>query len=256
MHKALTKRWAALLIVIASVASESAAHANNLIVSAASSLTNAFTKLAQSFEASHPGTKIVLNFGASDMLMTQIINGAPADVFASADQIAMDKAVAKKAVVRASRKNFAKNQVVVIVPSDSQLQITDLQDLANSRIKRVTYGNPASVPIGRYARAALEAANQWDAVSAKAVLAQNVRQSLDYVVRGEVDAAFVFATDATAVGDKVRLAYRVTSTTPVTYPIAVTSTTKQPKVAQEFVDYVLSDAGQAVLLDNGFSNIK
>jgi len=252
MHKALTKRWAALLIVIASVASESAAHANNLIVSAASSLTNAFTKLAQSFEASHPGTKIVLNFGASDMLMTQIINGAPADVFASADQIAMDKAVAKKVVVTASRKDFAKNQVVVIVPSDSELQITSLQDLASQRVKRVTYGNPASVPIGRYAQVALESANQWDAVSAKAVLAQNVRQSLDYVVRGEVDAAFVFATDAAIVGDKVRLAYRVTSTTPVTYPIAVTSTTKLPKDAQEFVDYVLSDAGQDILSKYGF----
>ncbi|MFX5521855.1 molybdate ABC transporter substrate-binding protein, partial [Acinetobacter baumannii] len=87
----------------------------DLVVSAAASLTNAFKELAQSFEQQHPGVKVITNFGASDILMQQIVRGAPADVFASADQTAMDKAAAEKAVDSSTRKNFAANQIVVIV---------------------------------------------------------------------------------------------------------------------------------------------
>ncbi len=252
MHSAVLKRFGALLITSLGLCDCSRAQTADLIVSAAASLTNAFTALSQSFETTHPGTKVIMNFGASDSLMMQIINGAPADVFASADQVAMDKAVTLKGVNRDSRQDFASNQVVVIVPAESKLRLADLKALASPNIKRVTYGNPASVPIGRYAQAALEAVGQWDVVAAKAVLAQNVRQSLDYVVRGEVDAGFVFATDAALVGDKVRVAYRVSSATPVTYPIAVTSTTRQPRAAHEFVDYVLSAPGQTILAKYGF----
>lgn len=252
VRRAFVKRFIVLALAPLGLGEYSQAQAADLIVSAASSLTNAFTALGQSFETTHPGIKVLLNFGASDALMMQIINGAPADVFASADQVAMDKAVALKGVVGTSRQDFALNQVVVIAPSDGELQVTELKDLASPSFKRVTFGNPASVPIGRYAQAALEAAGQWDVVSAKAILAQNVRQSLDYVVRGEVDAGFVFATDAALAGDRVRVTYRVTSAMPASYPIAVTSTTRQPDIAQEFVDYVVSPAGQSVLAKYGF----
>jgi molybdate transport system substrate-binding protein len=238
--------------IVAATLFSNYATAAEIVVSAATSLTNAFTSLGQAFETRQPGTKVVLNFGASDMLMMQISNGAPVDVFASADQVAMDKAVSRNAVEKASRRDFASNQVVVIVPADSALKITSLKDLSASSVKRVTYGNPASVPIGRYAQEALQASDQWAAVSAKAVLAQNVRQSLDYVVRGEVDAGFVFATDAEMVGNKVRIAFRIQPQLPVTYPIALVSHTKQSKNAQAFIDFVLSDPGQAVLAKYGF----
>jgi molybdate transport system substrate-binding protein len=184
--------------------------------------------------------------------MQQIVKGAPADVFASADQTAMDKAEAEKVVSAASRKNFAANQIVMIVPSDSALNLAALKDLTQPAVKRVALGNPASVPVGRYTKSALEAAGLWDAVSAKAVLAQNVRQSLDYVARGEVEAGFVFATDATVMPDKVKVAVRVPAQTPVTYPVAVTAQTKQPAQAAEFVAYVLSPAGQDILAKYGF----
>ena len=229
-----------------------AAHAADLVVSAAASLTNAFKELGQSFEAQNPDTKVLLNFAASDVLLQQIIKGAPADVFASADQEAMNKAEAEKAVQPASRKNFANNQIVLIVPADSQLHITQLQDLTQAAVKRVAYGNPASVPVGRYTKAALEHANLWDAVAAKGVPAQNVRQSLDYVARGEVEAGFVFSTDAAVMPDKVKVAVRVPSQTPVSYPIAVTSDTKQTEMAAKFVAYVLSPVGQATLARYGF----
>ncbi|MGS0740526.1 molybdate ABC transporter substrate-binding protein [Glaciimonas sp. GG7] len=228
------------------------AHAADLIVSAASSLTNAFKEVAQDFEAQHPDTKVVLNFAASDVLLQQIIKGAPADVFASADQDAMNKAEAEKAVQSASRKDFASNQIVLIVPADSKLTIQSLKDLLQPAVKRIAYGNPASVPVGRYTKAALEHENLWGAVAAKGIPAQNVRQSLDYVARGEVDAGFVFSTDAAIMPGKVTIALRVPSTTPVTYPIAITSVTKQPSVAAEFVNYVLSAKGQATLARYGF----
>jgi molybdate transport system substrate-binding protein len=194
------------------------AHAGDLVVSAAASLTNAFKDVAQAYEKEHAGTKVILNFGASDVLLQQIVKGAPADVFASADQKAMDKAVEEKAVKPESRVDFAANQVVLIVPTDSKANITALKDLTRDDIKRIAYGNPASVPVGRYTQGALQAAGLWDAVQAKSVLAQNVRQSLDYVSRGEVDAGFVFATDAAIMPDKVKVAVRVPSQTPVPSP--------------------------------------
>jgi molybdate transport system substrate-binding protein len=228
------------------------AHAGDLVVSAAASLTNAFKEVAQGYEKEHAGTKVILNFGASDVLLQQIVKGAPADVFASADQKAMDKAVEEKAVKPASRVDFAANQVVLIVPADSKANITELKDLTREDVKRIAYGNPASVPVGRYTQGALQAAGLWDAVQAKSVLAQNVRQSLDYVARGEVDAGFVFATDAAIMADKVKLAVRVPSQTPVTYPIAVTTREAAAKEAESFVAYVLSPAGQAILSRYGF----
>ncbi|MFY2946843.1 molybdate ABC transporter substrate-binding protein [Achromobacter xylosoxidans] len=238
-------------LVLAAVWSTSA-HAGDLVVSAAASLTNAFKDVAQAYEKEHAGTKVILNFGASDVLLQQIIKGAPADVFASADQKAMDKAVEEKAVKPDTRIDFAANQVVLIVPTDSKANITALKDLTRDDIKRIAYGNPASVPVGRYTQGALQAAGLWDAVQAKSVLAQNVRQSLDYVSRGEVDAGFVFATDAAVMPDKVKVAVRVPSQTPVTYPIAVTARDDAAKEAQSFVAYVMSPAGQEILSRYGF----
>ena len=226
--------------------------AADLVVSAAASLTNAFKTLAGQYERAHPDTKVVLNFGASDVLMQQIVKGAPADVFASADQDAMNRAEAGKVVQPASRKDFAANQVVLVVSADSPLGIGTLRDLTRAEVKRVAYGNPSSVPVGRYTKGALEAEHLWDAVAAKGVPAQNVRQCLDYVARGEVDAGFVFATDAAIMPDKVKVAVRVPSRTPVTYPIAITAQTKQAAQADSFVQYVLSPQGQAVLSRYGF----
>jgi molybdate transport system substrate-binding protein len=229
-----------------------AASAADLVVSAASSLTNAFQRLGKAYEAKHPDTKVVLNFAASDVLMQQIVNGAPADIFASADQIAMDKAVAEKAVVESSRKNFASNQIVLIVPTASTLKLSSLKDLSQPSVKRIAYGDPASVPVGRYTQDAVKAAGLWDAVSAKGVLAQNVRQSLDYVARDEVDAGFVFATDAAIMPDKVRVAMRVPSPVPVTYPIAITAHSQHAADAADFEAYVLSAEGQGILGSFGF----
>ena len=246
-HALLATMTATLLSLAVSPAA-----AADLIVSAAASLTNAFNELGTAFEQQHPGVKVINNFGASDILMQQIVRGAPADVFASADQTAMDKAVAEKAVQAASRTNFAANQIVVIVPHDSSLPLHALKDLTQASVKRVALGNPASVPFGRYTKTALEQAGLWETVLAKGVLAQNVRQSLDYVARGEVEAGFVFATDAAVMPDKVKVAIRIASDKPATYPIAMTATTTQADLAAQYIAYVQSSTGQAVLARYGF----
>ncbi len=224
----------------------------DLVVSAAISLTEAFQELGRRYEARHPGTKVVLNTGASDKLLQQILAGAPADVFASADQVAMDKAVAQKAVDPATRATFAGNALVLIVPADAKGPASPAA-LLDPKVRRVAVANPASVPAGRYAREALEAQGLWAAVEAKAVFGQSVRQCLDYVARGEVDAGFVYATDAAVQAGKVRVAATVPTRTPVTYPIALVLGTRQTEAARAFVALVVSVEGREVLARHGFT---
>jgi molybdate transport system substrate-binding protein len=230
-----------------------AAHAADLTVSAAASLTNAFRELGPAFEARHPGTQVAFNFAASDALLAQIAKGAPADVFASADQEAMDRADAQKVLVAGSRRNFAANSLVMIVPGDSALGLKALADLQRPDVKRVAIGNPAGVPVGRYARGALEAAKLWGAVEPKAVMAQSVRQALDYVARGEAEAGFVYATDAAIMKDKVRVVATIPTGTAIAYPIAAVAGSPSPDAARRFLDFVVSPAAQAVLARHGFA---
>ena len=249
------KSWLRLITrgaLALSMVSTSAAAAD-LVVSAAASLTNAFTEIGKNFEQKHEGVNVLNSFAASDVLMQQIVNGAPVDVFASADQTAMDKAVAADAIDATTRKNVAQNKVVLIVPADNPQKIENLADLANAGITRIAYGNPATVPVGRYTQGALEKSGNWHTVEAKKILGQNVRQVLDYVARGEVDAGFVFATDAAIMKDKVHVVETLETTVPVTYPVALVKTAKQPELAQAYEEYLLSDEGQDVLAKYGFS---
>jgi molybdate transport system substrate-binding protein len=221
-------------------------------VSAASSLTDAFRAVGAAYETAHPGTHVLLNFAASDVLLRQIAQGAPADVFASADQTAMDKAVAVGAIDTATRRDFASNPLVLVVPKDSGVRVAAPADLRQPEVRRVAYGDPASVPVGRYTQAALRQQGLWDAVSAKGVLAQNVRQSLDYVARGEVDAGFVFATDAAIMKERVSVVATVPTPPPIRYPIAVVAGSAHAADAASFAAFVESPAGLRILAGFGF----
>lgn len=230
------------------------AMAGEILVSAAASLTNAFKDLAAQYQAAHPDTKVLTTFGASDVVLRQITEGAPADVFASADQKAMDKAAAAQAIDPASRVDFVRNEVVLVVPAaDNPRAIRSLKDLSKPDVKRIALGNPASVPVGRYTQAALEKAGAWDTVKAREILGQNVRQVLSYVERGEVDAGFVFATDAALMKDRVRVVQTVQTPTPVVYPIALVKRDGRAPQAADFLKYVISPEGQAVLARYGFA---
>ena len=245
--RSLWKRW---LCAVGLLASAYAAPAGDVTVSAAASLTDAFNEIGRAFEAQNLDTDVRFNFAASDALVQQLSAGAPVDVLATADQDSMDKAAAQKLIEPATRSNFARNTLVAIVPADGTLVPEGLPDLERADVGRIALGNPASVPAGRYARQALERAGRWPAIGAKASYTQNVRQSLDYVARAEVDVAFVYATDAEIRKDRVRVAFPLATEVPITYPIAAIAGTSAE--AQRFLDYVLSPPGQAILARYGF----
>lgn len=227
--------------------------ADEIVVSGAASLTNAFKDIAAVHEKNHEGTRVVLSFAASDVLQRQIVNGAPVDVFASADQVAMDKAVSAGVIKAGTRQDFARNEVVLIVPADNRKAITSVAALAEKDITRVALGNPDSVPVGRYTRGALQESGEWGVVQSKQILGQNVRQVLDYVARGEVDAGFVFATDAAVLDDKVNVVASLKSPVPVLYPVAVVQHGANNAGAADFLKTMFSDEGQQILRKYGFS---
>lgn len=228
------------------------AMAADLIVSAAASLTNAFTDIGQEFERMHPGTKVLLNFGGSGQLLQQIAKGAPVDVFASADQETMDRADKEGLTEPGSRVDFVRNALVVVVPRDAGLSLNSLRELTGNEFRHIAVGHPDSVPVGRYSKSALQASGVWDALQGKIVNTQNVRQSLDYVARGEVEAAFVYRTDAAILPDKVRIALEVPTATPVLYPLAILKGRSAKSEAKEFVAFVRSEAAQRILQKYGF----
>ena len=228
------------------------ANAADLTVSAAASLTNAFKDLAPLFEAANPGTKLQFNFAASGALLQQIDKGAPVDVFASADQETMDQAQAKGLVQAAQRRNFVSNTLVVIVPTGSTNVPKAVTDLTQPGFQRIAIGLPASVPVGRYTKSVLDAAGIWTAIEPKMIGANNVRQALDYVARAEVDAGFVYATDAALMADKVKVALTVPTTTPILYPVAPIAASPHAALAVRFVEFLGEAPAQAVLAKYGF----
>ncbi len=243
----------AFLTALALALAACSAGAAEITVSAAASLTNAFREIGAAFEAAQPATKVSFNFAASGALLQQIAQGAPVDVFASADQQTMDQAERRQLVRRDSRADFAANTLVVIVSRDASALPKTLADLTAPSFRRVAIGVPASVPVGRYTQGVLERARLWPQIEAKMIGAQSVRQALDYVARGEVDAGFVYATDAALMPDRVRVAFVVPTETPIRYPIAVVAASRAAAEAQEFVAFVRSAPAQAMLLRFGFA---
>ena len=226
--------------------------AAQLTVSAATSLMGVLRELAPVFEAQHAGNKVRLNFGPSDSLLIQIANGAPVDVLATADQNTMDRAQAQGLLQTQTRRNFAGNSLVVVQPAASTLPLRSLADLQNPSVRRFAMGSPASVPVGRYAKVALEAAGVWRALQPKAVYGLNARQVLDYVARGELEAGIVYASDVPLLRNKLKTAFALTSAQPIRYPVAVLAQTTNPELAQQWVEYLTSPAAQAVFVRHGF----
>ena len=229
-----------------------AVSAQQITVSTAASLTDAFKELGPKFEASQPGATVRFNFAASGVLLQQISQGAPVDVFVSADQDTMDRAVAQKLIDTASRKNFVTNSLVLVEPGKDGPGLKTLQDLTGPAVRKIAIGKPATVPAGRYTQQTLTSANLWTVLEPKFVQADNVRQVLDYVSRGEVEAGFVYRTDAILFGDKVKIVLTPPGHTPVSYPIAVVSDSQQKAVAQNFVNFLFTDVAQQVLNKYGF----
>ena len=240
------------LMVLATMAA--GVHAQEMTLSVAVSLKEAIEDIGRTFTAGRPGVTLRYNFGASGDLQKQIEAGAPIDLFLSAAQRQMDELQKQNLIVASSRRAFARNVLVVIKPSDSRVDISKPSDLVDSRVGRIVIGNPKTVPAGQYAEESLKAMGVWERVQPKLVLAENVRQALDYVARGEVDAGFVYTTDALVAGARVKEAFRPADETyrPVLYPVAVVAGARQPALAQAFIELLVSPEGQGVLQKHGF----
>ncbi|WP_422015721.1 molybdate ABC transporter substrate-binding protein [Roseateles sp.] len=240
------------LLLALSLALPLLASAQQLTVSAAASLTDAFKELAPKFEATQPGVTLRFNFAASGVLLQQIAQGAPVDVFASADQETMNRGADQKLIAADTRRDFAANSLVLITPVQGSPAIAALADLGKPDVKRIAVGKVASVPVGRYTQQALEGAQLWAGLQPKLVFADNVRQVLDYVSRGEAEAGFVYRTDAELLKDKVRIAMTVGGHAPVTYPAAVVADSRQAALARDFVAFLGGAEAQAILAKYGF----
>jgi len=225
-----------------------------ITVSSAISLKDALEEIGKSFMEKNPGVKVTFNFGASGDLARQIEAGAPVDVFASAAPKDMDD-VGRKGLLEAdSRKDFARNTVVLIQPARSTIRLDSAKDLLRGEVKRIAIGNPKTVPAGRYAEEALRHFNLWETLKDKFVFGENVRQVLDYVARNEVDAGLVYSTDAAVRSTDVKIVQKLAadSHAPVIYPIGVIKGTRMEPLARAFIDSVVSPEGQKILRRYGF----
>ena len=248
----LLRPFAISLVLV--VLTATAALAQDVTLSVAISLKDAVEELGRQFIASRPRVTLRYNFGASGDLQKQIEAGAPVDLFLSAAPRQMDELEKQNLIVASSRKAFARNVLTVVKPADSKVDLAKPSDLLEARVTRVVIGQPKTVPAGQYAEESLRAMKMWDALQPKLVFSENVRQALDYVARGEVDAGFVYATDAVSRAQGVKEAFRPPEDTyrPVIYPGAVVAASKQPALAQAFLDLLRSEPGRAVLAKYGF----
>jgi molybdate transport system substrate-binding protein len=231
-----------------------------LTVFAAASLTDAFNKISTQFSQAHPNVMVQFNFAGSQQLVQQINQGADADVFASANQDQMNVAMEAGSVDADSSKVFARNLLTIIFPKANPGQINTLQDLAKPGLKIILAA--AAVPAGQYAVDFLSRASSdpgfppnYKANVLKNVVSyeDNVRSVLTKVALGEADAGIVYVTDASTEASSLgQLAIPTTLQTVAVYPIAPVKGSKNAAVAQQFVDFVLSSAGQQVLASYGF----
>jgi len=232
-----------------------------LTVFAAASLTDAFTEIGAAFEAANPGVTVTFNFAGSQALRTQIEEGAPADVFTSANTKEMDMLVTGSFVAQDVSQIFLTNKLVIILPADNPAALEKLEDLAKPDIKLVLAAE--EVPVGKYARQVLDQMNSSfgadfkDKVLANVVSNEdNVKQVVAKVQLGEADAGIVYTSDAIAASDLKTIEIPADLNVIANYPIAPLTKSANADIASLFTKYVLSAEVQAILQKWGFGPIK
>jgi molybdate transport system substrate-binding protein len=234
--------------------SSSAEETTTITVSAASSLTDAMTDIAAAFEEDNPNINVELNFAASGSLRQQIEGGAPVDVFASASKKHVDILEDENLTSAGSRTNFASNSLVLIVPAGNPSKISSVEDLTSDAVAKVSIGNPETAPVGKYAKESLTDSGLWDELEEKMVYGENVRQVLTYLETGDVDAGFVYMTDAKiAKENSIEIITTVPTVTEIIYPVCIIDSSENKEEAQVFLDYLTSETGKQILTDYGFT---
>jgi molybdate transport system substrate-binding protein len=226
--------------------------AATVTVFAAASLMDSLKEIAAAYEKKS-GDKILFNFSASSTLARQIEEGAPADIFFSADEAKMDGLEKKGLILRETRKSRLSNSLVIVVALEGGAAIRSPRDLASDKIKRLALAEPKTVPAGIYAKEYLQKQNLWSAVEAKVIPTENVRAALAAVEAGNVDAGIVYTTDA-GISKKVKVAFEVPREEgpAISYPMALVKESKRPDAARKFLDYLAGDEAAQVFKKFGF----
>jgi molybdate transport system substrate-binding protein len=245
-----------MLLITLSIGTLNIFAANPLVelnVSAAVSLKDALLDIQKTYLQKQPNIKINFNLGSSGALQTQIEQGAPADIFISAAVKQMDALEKKDLLMKGTRKNLLENQLALIVPKDSTLNLKDFKDLTRDEVKKIGIGAPESVPAGQYAQEVFKYLNIWDKLQGKTVFGTDVRAVLTYVETGNVDAGIVYRTDA-LISDKIKIvaAAPVGSHEPIVYPAAILKNTAQPKATADFLAFLSGPEGKTVFEKYGF----
>nr|WP_042351690.1 molybdate ABC transporter substrate-binding protein [Bacillus massiliigorillae] len=224
-----------------------------LTVSAAASLNDALTDIQKKYKEKHPEVTLKFNFGASGALQQQISQGAPVDLFISAAEDKFNKLVDDGMIDKKESVNLVENELVLVVPKNSKLNIKSFEDLATVNIDKMALGTPESVPAGLYGKETLQALKVWDKVESKLVYGKDVRQVLSYVETGNVEAGIVYKTDA-LISDKISIVATAGSDThtPIIYPLGIVKDTKHHEEAKAFYDYLQSDDAKKILEEYGF----
>jgi len=230
--------------------------AAELNVYAAASLTDVMKEIATAY-GKQSGDHLQFNFGASNLLERQIEEGAPADVFLSADEAKMDLLEKKDLLLPGTRRDLLSNLLVIIVSGEATTAPKSATDLAKPDYKKLALADPQSVPAGIYGREYLQKLGLWESVKDKIVPTENVRGALAAVASGNVDAGIVYKTDA-LVSKKVKVAVEIAAAEgpKISYPVAVTKSSRQPERAKKFVEYLIAPAGRALFEKFGFSMAK
>lgn len=225
---------------------------DEILVSAAASLTDALKEIGIFYE-SKSKNRVRFNFGASSELARQIDEGAPADIFFSADLEKMDILEKKGRIDPATRRNLLSNQLVLVVPSDSKLAIRFAKDLLRPEIKRIALAQPESVPVGVYSKQYLESEGLWSGLSSKIIPVLDVRATLAAVESGNVDAGFVYKTDA-AISKKVKVVFEVPvdKGPKIIYPVTLVKESQRKEAARDFLGFVYGRTGKSTFEKYGF----
>jgi molybdate transport system substrate-binding protein len=223
-----------------------------VLVFAAASLTDALKEIAASWEIAG-GERIAFNFASSSTLALQIREGAPANLFLSADEAQMDVLERAGLVVPGTRRSVLSNTLVAVVPKDSALRIASARDLAGKGVERLALAEPTSVPVGVYSKKFFERVGIWDALAPKVVPTENARATLAAVESGNVDAGIVYRTDA-AISKHIRIAFEIPAAMgpAISYPFALVKGAPRETEARRFLAYLGSPAARAVFVRYGF----
>ncbi len=225
-------------------------------VSAALGLKEALLEIQTAYAVKHPNIKINYNLAAAGVLQSQIEQGAEADIFISAANKQMDVLEKKNLILSTSRKNLVSNELVLIVPQNSPLDLKDFKDLTNPGVIHFGLGDPATVPAGQYGVEVLQHIGIWPIVKSKAVLAKDVRTILYYVETGNAEAGLVFSAIA-ATSDKVKIVATAphASHEKIVFPAALLRNSKNLAAAQDFFSFLSGPAGMAIFQKYGFKPI-